>query len=165
MKHSNSLNKIVGLFALVFSALTLSACGGKNWFSYTGWETKPENRYVLKQGGPHGVVWTSADLEVHYRYVLKDNRLDMEGYVVRQNRIKHFDQLRAWVSIHMLDENGVILDTHRLWSTNGSHVYVGFRSDFRKSWELPADNKAVGFSFTGVAGGGEDGSWDFWQTP
>lgn len=152
------------LVAGLLVAMVLSACTGKSWFSYTGWEAKPDNRYALKEGGPHGVIWRSNDLNVHYRYQLEGNRLDIEGQVVRQERIKSFSQLTARVNIHFLDADGVILDTHRLWSQRGSEAFYGLRWGFKHSWELPPGNEAVGFSFSGVAGDrGTD--WDFWQTP
>lgn len=152
------------LLAGLAAAMALNACNGKSWFSYTGWETKPENRYEFKPGGPHAVIWRSPELDVHYRYRLEGNRLDIEGEVVRQNRIRNFHRLTAWVSIHLLDADGIILDTHRLWSQRGSDVYGGLRWGFRHSWQLPPENRAVGFSFSGVAGD-QDTRWDFWQTP
>jgi hypothetical protein len=152
------------MLAAAVGALVVSACAGKNWFSYTGRETKPENRNALQQGGPHAAIWTTNDIELRYSYQLRDNRLDIEGQVVRQNRIKNFPNLTAWVSIHFLDANGIILETHRLWSQRGSDVYGGLQWQFRHSWPLPPGNQAVGFSFTGSAGD-NDTSWDFWQTP
>ncbi|MBC2735990.1 MAG: hypothetical protein HF981_16655 [Desulfobacteraceae bacterium] len=167
MKTHISAKHITRLMGGLIIVLLLNGCAGGSWFSYTGREAKPENRFVLKEGGPHSVIWHSPDLDLHYRYHLEGNQLTVEGRVVRQNRIKHFSRLKAWVSIHILDANGIILDTHRLWSQNGSDVYGFLRWDFKKSWQLPPDNRAVGFSFSGVAGGGgENGSqWDFWQTP
>jgi hypothetical protein len=155
---------VAGILALFLGALLLNSCSGGSWFTYTGWEAKPDNRFALKDGGPHAAVWHSPDLDLHYRYRLEGNRLEIEGRVVRQNRIKHFSRLTAWVSIHMLNADGVILDTHRLWSQRGSDVYGGLRWEFRHSWQLPPDNQAVGFSFSGVAGD-NDTQWDFWQTP
>ena len=152
------------LLLLMLGFVFITACTGKSWFSYTGWETKPENRYVLRPGGPHAVIWKSADLHLEYRYRLEGNRLDVEGKVVRQNRIKHFEYLSAWVNVHMLDADGIVIDTHRLWSQNGSTVLVGLRWEFKKSWQLPPNNKAIGFSFSGTAGH-NDVTWDFWQAP
>lgn len=158
---------VAGILALFLGALLLSSCSGGSWFTYTGRETKPENRYELKDGGPHTAEWHSADLALQYTYRIKGNRLYMEGTVVPQNRIKHFNNLRAWISIHILDADGIILDTHRLWSQYGSNTYGAFRWTYRNDWELPPDNRAIGFSFSGVAGsGGENGmQWKFWQTP
>jgi hypothetical protein len=150
--------------ACLVAALILTACGGKNWFSYNGWETKPENRYTLKKGGPHAVIWKSREFDLHYRYRLEGDRLEVEGTVVRQNPIKHFNQLQAWVNIHLLDENGIILDTHRLWSQRGSTAFTGLRWTFRQTWQIPPGNEAVGFSFSGTAGD-NDTRWEFWQTP
>ena len=164
MARQTNTRSTAGLAAALLSILILSACGGKSWFSYTGWETKPENRFTLKEGGPHAVIWTSPDFELHYRYHLEGGRLTMEGLVIRQNRIKNFNRLQAWISIHMLDGDGIILDTHRLWSQNGSDVYGGLRWSFKKSWQLPSGNEAVGFSFSGNAGD-NDTKWEFWQTP
>lgn len=164
MKISMSTKHAVGLLALLVGAIMLTGCSGKSWFTYTGREAKPENRFVLKEGGPHAAVWHSPDLDLHYRYRLEGDRLEVDGRVVRQNRIKHFHRLRAWVSIHVLDADGIILDTHRLWSQRGTDIYGGLRWEFRHSWQLPAGNRAVGFSFSGVAGD-RDTQWDFWQTP
>jgi hypothetical protein len=164
MKILISATYTTRLLGMLVIALLLNGCTGGSWFSYTGREAKPENRFVLKEGGPHSVIWHSPDLDLHYRYYLEGNQLTVEGRVVRQNRIKHFNRLKAWVSIHMLDADGIILDTHRLWSQNGSDVYGFMRWDFKKSWQLPPDNRAVGFSFSGVAGD-SDTQWDFWQTP
>lgn len=167
MLSSIILKRAVWLAVGPLIALLLSACSGKNWFSYTGWEAKPENRYVLKQGGPHAVVWKSPELDLHYRYRLEGDRLHVEGTVVSQSRIRHFNTLRAWINIHFIDENGIIIDTHRLWSQYGSRVYGGLKWSFRNSWQLPPANQAVGFSFTGVAGYGGENSpqWRFWQMP
>lgn len=159
--------RAVWLSTGLLAAMVLTACTGKNWFSYDGWETKPDNRYELKEGGPHAVIWKSPELNLHYRYRLESDRLYVEGEVVRQSRIKHFNSLKAWINIHMIDENGVIIDTHRLWSQYGSNVYGGLRWTFKKDWPLPPGNEAVGFSFSGVAGQGGENSpqWRFWQTP
>jgi hypothetical protein len=142
----------------------LNACAGKSWFSYTGWEAKPDNRTPLLEGGPHAAQWYTEDLAIHYRYELQGDRLNIEGQVIPQSRTKHFHQLKAWVSIHFLDANGTILETHRLWSQRGSDVYGGFRWGFKHSWELPPDKRAVAFSFTGTAGS-KGTTWDFWRTP
>jgi len=166
MKIHSLTKHAAGLLALLASALLLTACSG-NMFSYVGTETKPENRYVLEDGGPHTAEWHSGDLALQYTYRTENSRLYVEGTVVPANRIKHFHQLRAWISIHMLDANGIILATHRLWSQYGDDTYGGFRWTFKNDWELPPDNQAIGFSFSGTAGGnGENGStWEFWQTP
>ena len=164
MIDNSTFKKAARIVAIGLIALILSACGGKNWFSYTGREAKPGNRYTLEEGGPHAVIWHSPDFELHYRYTLDDDKLSVEGYVVRQNRIKHFHQLKARINIHMLDANGIILGSHRLWSQNGSNVYGGLRWTFQKSWPLPPGNRAVGFSFSGTAGD-SDTDWEFWQTP
>jgi hypothetical protein len=164
MNVPQALKKAYPIYLVILSTLLLGACAGNNWFTYTGRETKPDNRYYLKEGGPHAVIWKSLDLNLHYRYRLEGNRLYVEGEVVRQNRIKHFHRLRAWVSVHMLDANGIILDTHRLWSQNGSDVYGFLRWEFKHTWELPPGNQAIGFSFSGKAGD-KDTQWEFWRTP
>jgi hypothetical protein len=167
MRSTTSPNRSAWLLASLFTAFVLIGCSGKNWFSYTGWEAKPENRYALKEGGPHAVVWKSPELDLHYRYRLEGDRLYVEGDVVRQNRIEHFQSLKAWINIHILDENGVIIETHRLWSQYGSQSYGGLKWNFKQSWQLPPGNEAVGFSFSGVAGYGGENSprWRFWQLP
>lgn len=166
MKIVTLTKRAAGLLGLVVGAMMLVGCSGGSWFTYTGREAKPDNRFALKDGGPHTAVWHSADLALQYTYRTEGNRIFVEGTVVPQNRIKHFHRLRAWISIHMLDANGIILATHRLWSQYGDHTYGGFRWTFSNNWELPPDNQAIGFSFSGVAGGvGEGPQWDFWQTP
>jgi hypothetical protein len=166
MKTHSLTSSAAGLLVLLASTLMLIGCSG-NPFSYVGKEAKPENRYALEDGGPHTAEWHSADLALQYTYRIESGRLYMEGTVVPANRIKHYSQLRAWISIHMLDANGIILATHRLWSQYGNGTYGGLRWTFKKDWAHPPDNEAIGFSFSGTAGGtGENGgAWEFWQTP
>ena len=164
MKSMQWIKAIAPALGALVGTLLISACADKSWFSYTGWEARPDNRTPLQEGGPHSAVWHTDDLAIHYSYELHADRLDIEGEVVRQSRTKHFHQLKAWVSIHFLDANGIILETHRLWSQRGSDVYGGLHWGFKHSWALPADNRAVAFSFTGTAGS-NDTTWDFWRTP
>lgn len=166
MKTTPLTKTAAGLLTLLASVILLSSCG-KLGMTYVGTEAKPENRYALEDGGPHTAEWHSADLALQYTYRTESGRLYMEGTVVPSNRIKHFHQLRAWISIHMIDANGIILATHRLWSQYGNDSYGAFRWTFKQDWELPPDNEAIGFSFSGTAGGtGErGGTWEFWQTP
>jgi len=164
MKPKIWMKKIAVALAALAGMTLISSCAGKNWFSYTGWEAKPDNRSVLEKGGPHAAIWTTGDLALHYRYTLNDNRLDIEGRVVPQSRIKYFPSLTAWVSIHFLDADGVIVATHRLWSQRGSTVYGAVNWEFHHSWPLPPGDRAVAFSFSGHAGD-NDTRWDFWRTP
>jgi len=164
MKPMQWIKPMAPALAALASTLLISACADKNWFSYTGWAAKPDNRSALEEGGPHAAIWTTNDLAVYYRYELKDNRLDIEGRVVPQSRINNFPNLTAWVSIHFLDANGLIVTTHRLWSQRGSRTYGAYNWDFHHSWPLPPDNRAVAFSLSGQAGD-NDTRWDFWYTP
>jgi len=159
-----TITQIALAAATLAGMIFISGCADPSWFSYTGWEAKPDNRSALEEGGPHAAIWTSNDLALHYRYELKGNRLDIEGHVVPQNRIKHFPNLTAWVSIHFLDADGKIVATHRLWSQRGSRTLGGLNWDFHHSWPLPPGDRAVAFSFSGHAGD-NDTRWDFWQTP
>ena len=156
--------KIALTSATLAGMMFLSGCTGQSWFSYTGWVAKSDNRAALEEGGPHAAIWTTGDLALRYRYVLKDNQLDIEGRVVPQSRIKHFTNLTAWVSIHFLDADGRIVATHRLWSQRGSRTLGGLNWDFHHSWALPPGDRAVAFSFSGHAGD-NDTRWDFWRTP
>ena len=164
MKYTTLKSKLAVVLATLLGAVFLQACTDKSWFSYTGWEAKPDNRTPLLEGGPHAAIWHTDDLAIHYRYELEGNRLNIEGRIERQNRTKHFPNLKAWVRIHFVDANGIILESHRLWSQRGSDIYGGLRWEFKHSWELPPGNRAVAFSFSGTAGD-RDTSWDFWQTP
>ncbi len=150
--------------APLLATLLLNACAGKNWFSYTGWEAKSNNRAALRDGGPYSSLWQTLDIGLHYRYEKEGERLDIEGQVVPQKRIKHFSDFTIWVSIHFLDGDGIILDTHRLWSQRGSTVYWGFRWHFKQSWNLPPGTQALAFSYHGRAGDQEQ-LWDFWYLP
>lgn len=164
MKWGSTIRKLPVYVALVVSTLILNACAGKSWFSYTGWQAKPDNRAALQDGGPHAAIWKTLDIGLHYRYVMEANHLEIEGKLIRQKRIKQFPDIVAWVSIHFLDENGIILDTHRLWSQRGSTVLWGIRWHFKHRFELPAGARAIAFSYSGTAGD-NDTDWDFWRTP
>ena len=167
MKNRLTITKITAsLLTLLASVLLLSGCG-KLGLSYVGTEAKPENRYTLEDGGPHTAEWHSADLALQYTYRTESGRLYMEGTVVPSGRISHYSRLRAWISVHMIDADGIILATHRLWNQYTSDSFSGIRWTFKKDWELPPENKAIGFSFSGRAGASveNDSPWDFWQTP
>ena len=164
MKALHTEHTTIRWLAALAAVVWITGCGGTNWFSYTGWQVKPGNREALEEGGPHAAVWTTNDLILHYRYQLQGGRLDIEGSVERQDRIKNFPNLTAWVSIHFLDPNGIIVETHRLWSQSGSDVFGGLNWEFHHTWQLPPDNRAVAFSFSGSAGEGGT-RWEFWRTP
>lgn len=152
------------LTPLLFTAfLLLYGCAGKNP-SWNGVVAKPDNRTAFEKGGTHVGIWQTNDIAIHYRYILEQDRLTFQGQVKRQARIRYLHRLKAWVRIHFLDENGVVLDTRLLWAQNGSDVYGQIRYRFNRDWQIPPNATAMGFSYSGRAS--ERGVWwDFWRLP
>ncbi len=162
-KRDKAIERILFIL-LLLSFVLLTACSGKHWRGWEGRLTKPDNRIVLNNGGPHAGIWQTNDLAIHYRYAWEEDRLVIQGQVKRQARIRYFHRLQAWVWIHFLDTNGYVLASRRLWAQNGSDVYGQIRYRYHQNWQLPAGSRAVGFSYSGRARD-HDVWWDFWQLP
>jgi hypothetical protein len=166
----------LALAFLAAAVLVTAGCAGSPWLTYTGRAARPDNRIPLESGGSHAAIWMTGDLALHYTYRWTGQELAITGQVEPQARITHFQVIRHLsVRIHFLDADGIILDTRTLWQP-GALVNVDMvKWTFDHRWPLPAETRAIGFSYTGAVqdtsgsnagddiGGAVD--WEFWYGP
>lgn len=138
--------------------------------SYEGTAARPENRLALGtlEGEPR--VWQTREVAVHYRAALDKKALALDGRVERLGPIKHFDFIENFrVSIHFIDDEGIILDSRLLWAAGVGGDADLVRWKFSRRYALPPRASAIGFSYRGTfSENGEDGgrtSWEVRQAP
>lgn len=149
-----------------------------------GRPTKPHSRITLQIPGDHQERWQTNDIAINFNYqreadlfALTGMTIQMFGDVELQKRLYNFpviSYLRIWV--HFLDDEGLILSTHRLWTASRQTDTHLIRFGFRRQFPLPPNSTMLTFSYTGemTDGGGRRGpggqtgdrvDWSFWWTP
>jgi len=148
----------------------IMGCAGINT-SEVGTPARPDNRHPLATTGGEPELWKSKDIALHYTTVVNNDAVGIKGTVERLNTIKHFVLIKHFrVSIHFLNADGIILNTHLLWTGGNGQETRFVRWTFDKNFPLPVGATAIGFSYRGSLfdnqgeGAGRSG-WDVWQRP
>lgn len=149
-----------------------------------GRPTKPYSRISLQTTGDHQERWKTNDIAIDFAYQRQTELFAMTGMAIQisgqvelQKRLYNFpviNYLRIWV--HFLDDEGLILSTHRLWTASRRTDTRLIRFDFQRQFPLPPNTAMLTFSYAGkmtdgggrpggLGSGGERVDWDFWWTP
>ena len=149
-----------------------------------GRPTKPYSRISLQTTGDRQGRWQTNDIAIDFVYqratdlfVMTGTSIQMAGKIELQKRLYNFpviNHLRIWV--HFLDDEGLIISTHRLWTASRRTDTRLIRFDFKRQFPLPPNTAMLTFSYEGkmtdgggrpggLGSGGERVDWDFWWTP
>lgn len=160
------------LLMLILLCAVVTGCAGLKT-SYEGTPARPDNRRPLAttDGGP--AMWQAKDMALQYESSVNNGVLEIKGAVERLSTIKHFSIINYFrVSIHFLNDEGIILGSHLLWSAGSRVDEKLVRWTFEKQFQIPVGATAVGFSYSGGfsdGGSGDSGSaqtgWDVWARP
>ena len=157
--------------------LALASCAGGAG-SYAGRPANPESLTPLMRGDIRQLEWQTHALIIQATYALEAGQLDLAGQVRLQQRLAHYpvvDYLS--VSVHALNEAGVILASYPLWRSASRREQFFVNWSFQQRYQIPAETQAVTFSYRGrMRDGGGRGfprhrnddravTWDFWHTP
>lgn len=166
-----SFRLAAGLSVFLFGS-TIIACSA-GFYTYNGLVVDEDNLIRLESGGPHDGVLKTNDLKLMYRYTRKENNLMISGEIHFNDRLQYnyrqLDKFYLW--IHLIDSENKITGHVNLY-THEHYLRIDDIS-LTKTVQLPADIKAVGFSYSGrvIEGGccdekfGGGTSLDFWRTP
>ena len=138
--------------------------------SYEGTPVRSENRLALAAPEDASRVWRTRDVAIHFTAVLEGKTFAVDGRVERLGPIKNFARIDDFrVSIHFIDNAGIILDSRLLWAAGigADDNLVQWR--FSRRYVPPPQTAAFGFSYRGsFSENGEDGgrsSWEVRQGP
>ncbi|MGD8241234.1 MAG: hypothetical protein PVF59_00310 [Desulfobacterales bacterium] len=169
---------------LLLCGLWACAATDRGIYRNVGRTTKPHSRITLNTAGDHQERWQTNDIAIDFSYqreadlfAMTGMAIQMSGKVELQQRLYNFpviSYLRIWM--HFLDEEGLILSTHRLWTASRHTDTRLIRFNFRRQYPLPPNATMLTFSYTGemTDGGGRRGpggrtgdrvDWSFWWTP
>jgi len=144
------------------AGILLTACSLKG-LSNEG-KVVPENKRIkLIDGGPYKGQWETPDLVLEYAYTREPNRLVMSGQV----KFKWSKNLDIFdLEANLLDASGTIILIKNI-ATAGGRMQVQ-QVPFKSEIQMPAETRAVAFSYSGSTRGtgqGSGSSSSFWRTP
>ncbi len=144
-------------------------------FNYTGKVVKPENRILLKQGGPHKSVWNTEDLTLSYEYQKQGGTLEISGKIAFANHLVYnFRDFSNFIlTVYFADANGRINGEQALASASVGKAIRTMSFDRRMTLPPGAENMVFGYRGRAVDRSSSDGSfglngsidWEFWTTP
>ena len=98
------------LFAVIIGCQTMA-------LTYKGKPARPDNRFPLVASEGDPVEWKAMDMALYYEMAPEDGALDIRGTVKRLNTIRKYPVVSYFrVSIHFIAADGIIIDSHQLWS-------------------------------------------------
>ena len=156
---------VIGVCCIFF----LHGCMG----GMAGWKghiVRKDNRIPLNEtAGKASVVWKTGDLSLKYDYLIKGDRIQLDGETTLADKLKHFGTLdHLSIMVQFLDREGMVLG-HEILYISSSRVWIPMaRLYFSRSFVLPSKTASMSFSYSGKVsdGNGDDGiDWDFWNTP
>lgn len=157
--------KYVVLWALLLPLLTW---GCQGTMGYTGKVAPADKRVMMQSSEPSTGTWEGRDLTIDYRANPQGGFLKIEADVDLDDYLSQYDVLRYfYLSLHFVDEQGVILGYHPIYSTQNHRMDMDIVA--KTSVPLPAGTAGLVFSYKGyamhVGGGNGNGHVTFWQTP
>ncbi|MFO7665992.1 MAG: hypothetical protein R6V76_05185 [Desulfobacterales bacterium] len=164
-----SVLKIKHIITVVICIFFLNGCvsGMAGW---KGHNVKEENRIHLeKTPGKSGGVWKTGDLSLKYDYLIKGDRIQINGKTTLTDKLTYFTTLdHLSIMVQFLDNEGMVLD-HETVYISSSRVWIPMAMlSFSRSFVLPSETVSMSFSYSGKVsdGIGDEGiEWDFWNTP
>ena len=124
MKLKKIIWKIIN-GGLPLVAVLLMACHGMQT------TVAPDDRIILRDGGPHSGTWESRTMRLDYEYYRQSDEIKLSLRIKIKTRARH-EGYRVWV--RFIDDQGKILEEKSIWSwDNTLHippgaVYLSFRT-------------------------------------
>ena len=164
-----SILKIKHIVTVVFCIFFLHGCviGMAGW---KGHNVREENRIHLgNNAGKSSGVWKTDDLSLKYDYLIRGDRIQLDGETTLTDKLTHFTTLdHLSIMVQFLDKEGVVLG-HEILYISSSRTWIPMaRLSFSRSFILPSKTASMSFSYSGKVsdGIGDEGiDWDFWNTP
>jgi hypothetical protein len=153
----------------VFCIIILHGCMG-GMAGWKGHNVRKDNRIHLEEtAGKAGGVWKTGDLSLKYEYLIRGDRIQLDGETTLTDKLTHFTTLdHLSIMVQFLDREGVVLG-HEILYISSSRAWIPMvRLSFSRSFVLPSETVSMSFSYSGKVsdGSGDDGiDWDFWTTP
>lgn len=161
--------KIKYIVAIVLCIFFLNGCvsGMAGW---KGHNVREENRIPLKEtSGKTSGVWKTGDLSLKYDYLIRGNRIQLNGEAILMDKLTHFTTLDSLsIMVQFLDIEGIVLGHEILYISSSRASINMVRLSFSRSFMLPSKTAFMSFSYSGKVsdGIGDDGiDWSFWFTP
>lgn len=155
---------------IVFSCLIfLSGCMG-GLIVWKGHIVREDNRITLAEtAGKHHTVWNTDDLSLRYNYLLKEDRIQLDGEITLESKLTNFTVLDNFSFMaESVDSKGMVLGQETLYTSPHRDSISTARLSFSRSFALPEGTVYMAFSYSGTVndGGGDDAiTWDFWRSP
>jgi len=153
----------------VFCIICLYGCMG----GMAGWKghiVRKDNRIPLEEtAGKIRGVWKTGDLSLRYDYLIKEDRIQLDGETTLTEKLTHFTTLdHLSIMVQFLDREGMVLG-HEILCISSYRAWLPMINlSFSRSFVLPSGTASMSFSYSGKVsdGNGDDGiDWDFWSTP
>ena len=101
---------VLMLFAVIIGCQSMA-------LSYKGTPARPDNRFPLVASEGDPVEWKAKDMALYYEMAPEEGALDIRGTVKRLDSIKKYPVVSYFrVSLHFIDADGIIIDSHQLCS-------------------------------------------------
>ncbi|MDP3284126.1 MAG: hypothetical protein Q8M56_06835, partial [Desulfobacterales bacterium] len=131
---------------------------------------RKDNRIPLEEtAGKTRGVWETGDLSLRYEYLIRGDRIQLDGEAILTDKLTHFTKLdHLSILVQFLDREGMVLDHEILYLSASGPLIPMIRPSFSRSFVLPSETASMSFSYSGKVsdGSGDDGiDWDFWTTP
>ncbi len=159
--------------AVMALSLALLACAAAS-APHIGKTARPDNRLPLSALPEGETTWKAKDLDIRYRAVQAGDNFEISGFIDFGSNLGKFPMVGYFrVYLHFLDAQGVVLETHLLWSPGINQEARFVRWTFERQWPLPPDAVAVGFSYQGGAAeaggkskfGSTKTGWEVYRSP
>jgi len=137
---------------------------------WKGHNVRKDNRIPLEEtAGKTSGVWKTGDLTLKYDYLIKGNRIQLDGETTLTEKLTHFTTLdHLSIMVQFLDREGMVLGHEILYISSYKAWIPMINLSFSRSFVLPSETASMSFSYSGKVsdGSGDDGiDWDFWSTP
>ncbi len=156
---------VTGVCCIIF----LHGCMG----GMAGWKghiVRKDNRIPIEETDVKaGGIWKTDDLSLGYEYLVRGDRIQLDGETTLMDKLTHFTTLdHLSIMVQFLDREGVVLG-HEILYISSSRTWIPIaRLSFSRSFVLPSKTAFISFSYSGKVSDGigdESIDWNFWNTP
>jgi len=157
------------IVAWVYCIICLHGCMG-GMAGWKGHNVRKDNRIsIVETAGKTRGVWETGDLSLKYEYLIRGDRIELDGETILTDKLTHFTTLdHLSIMVQFLDTEGMVLGHEILFMSSSRALIPMIRISFNRSFALPSETTSMSFSYSGKVrdGSGDDGiDWDFWSTP
>lgn len=135
------------LIGLTLSGLMLTGCQTMSQRDMGKW-VPPENRVVLKSGGPHGQIFRTPDMTLTYQYKTAGNRLKIWG----RGDLRYESINELFFHLFFLDARYEVISHHDFFSYLDHSEFAEEISSMRKfhrDFSMPAGAHAFAIGYDG----------------